>query len=362
MKSAYGPQHTATSLPNGKVLLLGGRLSPPQLYDPAGDSFSLAPRPTADHGAHTATVLKNGNVLVAGGLGVLGTSAAELYDPAANRWNPTGVLSQLRYQHMAALLADGRVLVAGGWSENYGPKRNTAELYDPQKGTWAPTGSLVPGSAPIDGTATTLPSGKVLLAGGESGPGASVSGGDRTAQLYDPGTGTWSPTGPMNVGRSQHTATLLPNGMVLVVGGNRTIAIRGAEPPNNITAELYDPNAGTWAPTEPMRASRFGHTATLLHDGPESRCGSNCGKVLVTGGRSLSGPTAVETPNQADLFEPAPGAERPRGESPPSERGANGDGKGPIGWLAVAVAVVAVGGGALAALRLGRRRRSAAAP
>ena len=90
---------------------------------------------------HTATLLPNGKVLVAGGRSGGSTLAsAELYDPATGTWSATGVLATARYYHTATLLPNGKVLVAGG--ENQGDDLATAELYDPATGTWSATGAL----------------------------------------------------------------------------------------------------------------------------------------------------------------------------------------------------------------------------
>lgn len=131
--------------------------------------------------------------------------------------------------------------------------------------------------------------GKVLLAGGQ--------GGERTTRLYDPKTGRWTasgctPTGPdcpgrLTVSRFQHTATLLANGLVLVVGGDRDPVHPEA---GRRTAELYDPSSGLWSPTGDMATNHAdGHTATLL-DGPPCHTTEQpdyCGKVLVVGARTV---------------------------------------------------------------------------
>jgi len=137
-----------------------------------------------------------------------------------------------------------------------------------QSGTWTATGSLITARYPH--TATLLPNGKVLVAGGQDYSTIFAS-----AELYDPASGTWTATGSLNTGRHSHTATLLPNGQVLVAGGPGTNGVTTA------SAELYDPASGTWMATGSLNTARFQHTATLLPDG----------KVLVAGG---SGDTSAE--------------------------------------------------------------------
>ncbi len=126
--------------------------------------------------------------------------------------------------------------------------------------TWSDTGSL--GTARHKHTATLLPDGKVLVVGGVGSSGYLAS-----AELYDPATGVWSATGSLTTARYNHTATLLPDGKVLVVGGYGSSGYL-------TSAELYDPATGTWSTTGSLATARDKHTATLLPDG----------KVLVVGG------------------------------------------------------------------------------
>src|SRR5437773_2543511 len=122
----------------------------------------------------------------------------------------TGSLDTGRYWHTATLLPNGKVLVAGGYDG--GSYLSSAELYHPATGTWSATGSLSTGR--LVHTATLLPNGKVLVAGGIGNSGDLAS-----AELYDPASGTWSATGSLSTARYVPTATLLPNGKVLVAGG-----------------------------------------------------------------------------------------------------------------------------------------------
>ncbi len=330
--------HTATLLPNGVVLVAGGvgpnalPTASAELYDPATGGWSATGALADARSSDTATVLLSGQVLVVGGVGVGGSSlgAAELYQPdLGGRWAPTGSLIQARSGHTATLLPDGDVLVAGGQrtTTSVNPPRiidplASAELYHPASGTWTSTGSL--GQARSFDTATLLqgsPSqcgancGKVLVAGGIAA--ANPTGRAQTiasAELYDPTTRTWSPTGSMTTPRALDTATLLPSGKVLVVAG---AGPGGAEPRNAnqlASAELYDPISGTWTATASLtgtttppasntpRGARLGQSAVLLDKGA---CGSNCGKVLIVGG--VGGVGAGPALASAELYDPSTG-------------------------------------------------------
>jgi N-acetylneuraminic acid mutarotase len=236
---------------------------------------------------HTATRLQDGRVLVAGGVGspinefsanIL--ASAEIYDPSTRQWTATAAMLEIRAFPTALLLADGRVLVLGGsgCSDFDGCPLDSAELYDPTTGTWTATGSTSGGGT--GRSATLLDDGTVLVVGGSDG---SLSEGDlapmRVAELYNPGTGEWSTTGPLVQPREGHTATALPDGKVLVVGGTDT-------------GEVYDPSTGQWTATAAMAGVRVGHSAALLADG----------KVLVAGGMAGTGAGAF-----AELYDPGSG-------------------------------------------------------
>jgi hypothetical protein len=287
--------HTATLLPNGKVLVAGGynsangRLDSSELYDPANGTWSPTGKLTGPRELHTETLLPNGKVLVAGGLQADVTSgghlkSAELYDPATGSWAATGTMGAARILHTMTLLANGKVLVAGGSDDK---TSNTflasAELYDQATGIWTSTGSLI--TARQFHTATLLLDGKALIAAGRGtvpGPNGTANMAVATAELFDPATGTWAATGSLLTARENHTATLLPDGRVIAASGGNSNYVA--------SAELYDPAHGTWSPTGSLVRARAGATATLM----------NNSQLLVTGGISSFAATVAST----ELFAP----------------------------------------------------------
>jgi Galactose oxidase, central domain len=192
---------------------------------------------------------------------------APTYGPPG-KFVPTGSMTVGRDNAMATLLQDGRVLIAGGDAYDLVSKgeppdgSRTAELYDPTTGSFNRTGSMLEPRG--YGSATLLRDGRVLISGGISNGVAYAS-----AELYDPATGTFSQTGSMAAGRHFDSATLLDDGRVLIAGGEI-----GSSSDGSATAELYDPATGRFSPTGSMTEARLFQTATLLRDG----------HVLIAGG------------------------------------------------------------------------------
>lgn len=189
--------------------------------------------------------------------------------------SPAAPMLQARSSHSATLLPNGKVLIAGGMRRNQDFYRS-AELFDPITWRFQPTGDMT--VARVGHIAVLLQSGKVLIAGGWVGKGCTDS-----AELYDPNTGRFVEISRMTSRRGQPSATLLPNGDVLIAGGG------DHDTPGGIaSAEIFRASTLTFEPVAPMHNARISHTATLLKDG----------RVLIAGGR---GEIVNAT---AELFDP----------------------------------------------------------
>lgn len=273
------------------ILFAGGvtkkrTLASAELFEPnqgPSGSFVATGSMTIARVGHTATVLTNGRVLIAGGGSkMFGArkifASAELYNPSKGRFTNTGAMLEECTGHTATLLANGKVLVAGG--DDGTTSLSTAELYDPATAKFTETGAI---NFPRDRcTATSLANGNVLIAGGiqlqpDGGGGVLDS-----AELYNPATGSFSLTGTMTSARENHTATLLPDGRVLITGGVSNDVVLD-------TAELYDPTTGEFSAAGNMTTTRYGHLAAVLGDGD----------VLIAGGFDDAGASLAS----AEIFD-----------------------------------------------------------
>lgn len=239
---AASPLHPATAARNGSVAMVGHMLEP--------------------RSGHIATLLPNGNVLIAGGMRRNQDfyKSAELYDPTNNTFHPTGELNEPRVSPIAVLLKSGKVLVVGGWIGH--GCTNSAEVYDPSTGRFT---LLTAKMTAVRGDArgTLLDDGDVLITGGAD---HDSPGGVASAELFQPATMTFEAVASMHFARVSHTATLLLDGRVLIVGG------RGNEV--NAIAEIYDPKTRHFSDTGSLTTARYKHTAGRLADG----------RVLIAGG------------------------------------------------------------------------------
>lgn len=298
--------HTATLLADGRVLIAGGGpaswavdapyLALAEIFDPVTGTLTTTDSMTSPREDHTATLLQDGRVLITGGndVGDRGVASAELYDPATGTFTATGSMTTPRGFHTATLLSDGRVLITGGdrhaWSDT-GPYLASAELFDPRTGTFTATGDMSVGRSYH--SAVLLADGRVLVLGGVTYGGD--NGSLASAEIYDPATGKFTATGSLADPRVYLTATTLTDGRVLVTGGLANGRVYGSNPEFLASAEIYDPRTGVFSATGSMIARRGWAAATLLGDG----------RVLVTGGATDGGSDSLSS---AEIYDPATGA------------------------------------------------------
>ena len=253
--------HAATLLPDGRVLITGGfrkehegdeetYSSTAEVFDPRTKKFGYTGEMSYTRGGHTATLLTGGLVLITGGWNLMGVlSSAELYDPASEKFTTIGSMSIRRGGCTATLLNDGRVLICGGTGRDV---TASAELFDP-------TGSMtVPR---YSHTATLLPGGRVLVAGGLTRRDAVLA----SAEVYDPGTGTFSAVGDMAEQRCKQAAVGLSGGEILILGGTDETTWRG----HLALIERYDIETGKFVRIPDMKRprARFGMAVAPLADG-----------------------------------------------------------------------------------------------
>lgn len=253
---------------------------------------------------HSLVKLDDGRALVAGGLqpydwntGTPGYAmdTAQIYDPTTGQWSLTGSLNAGRYDTTLTRLSDGRVLVAGGRVTSLDPTPSlaSAEIYDPATGQWTVTGSM---NTPRHlHTASLLPDGRVLVTGGRyiaNSQGTIID--TATTEIYDPNIGQWTSAGDMSTPRERHSGTLLPDGRVLIAGGSWDAGFNAGIPIDS--AEIYNPATGQWSLTGSMNYSRILHGAALLQNGT----------VLVAGGAS-GGRFDLEPSFTAEIYDPALG-------------------------------------------------------
>jgi len=232
---------------------------------------------------HSAILLPDGKVLIAGGMRRNQDfyKSAELYDPRTGKFQATGGMNERRVSPIAVLLGSGKVLIAGGWIGH--GCTDSAESYDPATGKFTAIGSKMT-SVRGDARATLLADGDVLITGGAD---HDSPGGIASAELFRAATMTFERVDPMHFARVAHTATLLHDGRVLIVGG------RGDKV--NAVAEIYDPKTRRFTESGSLITARYKHTAGLLPDG----------RVLIAGGsdeRDWSGNL-----NSAEIYDPRTG-------------------------------------------------------
>ncbi len=289
--------HTATLLSNGNVVVVGGEdnngvVASTEVYSPSTGSWTASGNLNTARSNASAMLLVNGSVLVAGGcvsncLGAT-TATAEIYNSTNGTWSTTGSMVKARTYFAMVLLSGGKVLVAGGCTKlnanGCGGVTAGVEIYNPSTGRWTSTGSM--NAARGNLTATLLPNGRVLVAGGINAANNPLG----SAELYNPATGKWTLTGKMITARDEHTAVLLATGKVLVAGGENAVGVTTAK------TELYNPSTGKWSATGNLNTSRLEHTASMLMNG----------KVLIAGGNNVTANNTTVL-SSAELYNPSTG-------------------------------------------------------
>jgi hypothetical protein len=257
-----------------------------------GPAFAVGPTlPTAAYG-QTVTVLQDGRILICGGLnGNTTLNSAAIYDPATNTISKTGSMTSQRYVHTATLLSNGKVLIAGGTDDNNPTSPlSTAELFDPKTGSFSATSPMVNHRAIH--TATILPSGKVLLAGGY---GYSE---ENTAEVFDPATNTFAAASLMTAKRGGHSAVALANGTVLIMGGVTPCSLLVGffcYDRYLSSAEVYDPSTNSFTATGSMHVGRRLASTVVLKNN----------KVFVVGGADELGSGPIMASTVAETYDPA---------------------------------------------------------
>jgi hypothetical protein len=256
----------AAPLPGGRALLAGGSPffqgdSPPPgplatavMYSPASGTWTNVPNMSVARSDGTATALPDGRVLVAGGRPNAALATSQFFDPSSSTWTTGPALAHGRFGHTAVALKGGSVLVVGG-ADLQNPVLNSAELFDGTTRKWLGAGSI--GAPRTQFTLTALADGRALLAGGLAADGSTVL---QSTLLYDPTENVWSPGPDLAVARTGHAAAVLADGRVLVTGGADLLG-------RLASSELLDPTAKSWYATGALVTARSNHLAVSLSNG-----------------------------------------------------------------------------------------------
>ncbi|MBR96921.1 MAG: hypothetical protein CL887_00295 [Dehalococcoidia bacterium] len=288
--------HVVLLMPDGKVMVVGGRsssatqqrvprLKSAELYDPATEEWTYLAEmintlSAAGRESPAGSVLKDGRVFITGGQNSSNDplKTSELYDLATDTWTKGPKPLTWIQRHTHTVLDDGRVIIIGG-TDDLSQLKKTA-VFDPATDTISKLAEMTTGRS--NHTATLLLDGRILVAGGGK---RELSDATDTAEIYDPETDTWTSAGRMNEARLSHTAHLLPDGKVLVTGSKGKLA----------TSEVYDPETNSWYTTCSMMTGRSDHSGSLLQDG----------RVFVSGGEGNLDTTEIYDPSTGE-WSPGP--------------------------------------------------------
>jgi len=280
-------------LVSGVFLLAGSGLNAPvgalrsvvtQLFDPAAPGLTpVGDVATRGISNRTATPLSDGGALLTGG--IVGATnpvsgSADRYASADQKWHAAGQMLQVRAGHTATLLRDGRVLIAGGLTccqvPNPSPEfyASTAEIYDPATDAFSPAGPM--SSARGNHAAALLPDGRVLISGGDGNDPAAPPLG---TEMFDPASGQFSSAGDLQAPRDSHSAVRLTDGRVLVIGGEVPPELAGRVGVGVSATEIFDPATARWSAGPALGPAFYVATVTMLSNG----------KVLVFGGEDAGG-------------------------------------------------------------------------
>ncbi len=247
--------HTATTLLDGSLLLAGGCVTDgcgtatAETFLVSADGAGAIPGPTMStpRDAHSATLLPDGRVLLVGGYageGQAPLASVDVYDPVTQSILEVGSLATGRGGHAAALTGDGRVLVVGGWVGLRSFSAST-ELFDPDSRTLSAGPDLPWAAGALE--AVALGDGRVLVTGGQIEPAVATD----AAAVFDPATDTWTMVDALTTPRFKHASVLLDDGSVLTLGGSSDDETLLA------TTEIFDPATGTFHAGPEMNESRY---------------------------------------------------------------------------------------------------------
>ena len=254
--------HTATLLEDSRVLVAGGHdgdgpVGTSEVYNPSTDEWTQVVNMRVGRVMHTATRLLNGRVLAVGGGGTdVLFNSAEIYNPNTNSWTLTGSMQTTRTAHTETLLlANGLVVVIGGRSDS--GLLSSVEIFNPNTGNWTVRNSM--STARALHTATKVPGGIIVVGGlgASETPQASV-------ELFNPDDNTWTSLSSMSVDRQLHTTSFLQSGLLLSAGGyGADVTGSGALE----SAEFYNRGLDQWNTAPSLTSRRQSHTASVLQDG-----------------------------------------------------------------------------------------------